>query len=602
MLTSEDIRKKWKEFWEHPERNHKHLPPDKLVPTHWDTTAMFTLAWMQQLVPYLMWKPHPLGKRLYNIQKCIRTNDIEEVGDERHLTFFEMMWNWSLGDYFKKEAITWSRQFLTDYLWIDIDKLGATVFKWEDGIPKDEESKKIWQEQWISPDKIRELGKEDNFWGPAGEVGPCGPCTEIYFDRGDLRGPSDWNLWENDRYLEIRNDVFMEYYKGKKSEEGAEEVGRETSSAFLFRPLPNKNVDTGMGLERITMVMQWVPTVFETDLFVPILQVIEKYAEKDYPLKKLFYNNIQNLSDKEIKNVLSQISSKLTSSKTSSESSSSDFLSFSLQTSTILKRFRIIADHIRSSVFLIGDGVIPSNEWRGYVLRRLIRRLYYNLILLNPNSTLDQVKDFIQEITEVIANKYWPWRSEVKDEKDNIAKVLLEEISKFNQTIKRGLSLIETEFTKLQNKIVPGEIVFKLYDTYGFPVELTQEITQTKGFEIDIDWFKELMQQAKEKSRQATKEVFKRWVDWWAYLEGLPPTEFVWYEQLELENPKLLKDFTVEINWQSQRVLVFDKTPFYAESGGQTADKGEIILDNWEVLKVKDVQKYAGVVLHFVEG
>ena len=561
MLTSEDIRRLRDKFWQ--SKSHKWLPPDKLVPTQGDTTAMFTLAWMQQLVPYLMWKPHPLGKRLYNIQKCVRTNDIEEVWDERHLTFFEMMWNWSLGDYFKKDAINWSVEFLTKYLGIPLNKIGATVFKWEWDIPKDEESKQIWKEVWIEGDRIKELGKDDNFRWPAWEIWPCWPCTEIYFDRGDLRWPADWNLWENDRYLEIRNNVFMEYYKDK---------------SWNYTRLKQQNVDTWMGLERITMVLQEVPTVFETDLFIPILRVVEKFVKKTYPLKDLSYDNIKNLSKNKIISILD-----------------------SVKDSIDLKRFRVIADHIRSSIFLIADGVIPSNEWRGYVLRRLIRRLYYNLILLNPGLNLEDVEKFVDEVVEVIAKKYWPWRQEVKDEKENVKKILFSEITKFDKTIRRGLKLLEDILNTIGESKISWEIVFKLYDTYGFPVELIKEIVESKWLEVDVEGFKNFMKQAQEKSRQATKDIFKRGIDWGKYLEWIPQTEFVWYDQLELDNPKLLKDFAVEIDWKPQRVLVFDKTPFYAESGWQTGDRWVIILDNGEILKVKDVKKYAGVFLHFVE-
>ena len=561
MLTSEDIRRLRDKFWQ--SKSHKWLPPDKLVPTQGDTTAMFTLAWMQQLVPYLMWKPHPLGKRLYNIQKCVRTNDIEEVWDERHLTFFEMMWNWSLGDYFKKDAINWSVEFLTKYLGIPLNKIGATVFKWEWDIPKDEESKQIWKEVWIEGDRIKELGKDDNFRWPAWEIWPCWPCTEIYFDRGDLRWPADWNLWENDRYLEIRNNVFMEYYKDK---------------SWNYTRLKQQNVDTWMGLERITMVLQEVPTVFETDLFIPILRVVEKFVKKTYPLKDLSYDNIKNLSKNKIISILD-----------------------SVKDSIDLKRFRVIADHIRSSIFLIADGVIPSNEWRGYVLRRLIRRLYYNLILLNPGLNLEDVEKFVDEVVEVIAKKYWPWRQEVKDEKENVKKILFSEITKFDKTIRRGLKLLEDILNTIGESKISWEIVFKLYDTYGFPVELIKEIVESKWLEVDVEGFKNFMKQAQEKSRQATKDIFKRGIDWGKYLEWIPQTEFVWYDQLELDNPKLLKDFAVEIDWKPQRVLVFDKTPFYAESWWQTGDRWVIILDNGETLKVKDVKKYAGVFLHFVE-
>jgi len=226
------------------------------------------------------------------------------------------------------------------------------------------------------------------------------------------------------------------------------------------------------------------------------------------------------------------------------------------------------------------------------------------MILLNESIDIKSVEKFINEIVETVVDKYWQWRSELQTEKDNIKKILFEEIKKFDKTIKRWLKLVNEEIKKIKKnweKILNWEIVFKLYDTYGFPVELTREIADNEWLKIDEEGFKKYMKAAKQKSRQATKDVFKRWIDWSKYLNWIPQTQFVWYEQLELENPKLLKDFEVEIDWKKQRILIFDKTPFYAESGWQTADKGEIVLDNWEILKVKDVQKVAGVFLHFVE-
>ena len=447
-MRSEDIRKLRKQFWEDPKRNHKWLPPDKLIPSHWDTTAMFTLAGMQQLVPYLSWKAHPLWTRLYNIQKCLRTNDIDEVGDERHLTLFEMMWNWSLWDYFKKEAIQWSREFLTDYLKIPLEKIGASVFKWEDNIPEDIQSYNLWREQWISEEKIKKLWKEDNFWWPAGEIWPCGPCTEIYVDRGDIWWPADWNIGENDRYIEIWNDVFMEYYKDKD---------------WSYKKLPQQNVDTGMWLERITMIMQQVPTVFETDLFEPIIKVIEKYANKFYPLKEYFWNNLnKNYSKEEI---------------------------LRLNELEDTKRFRIIADHVRASVFLIWDWLIPSNEGRWYVLRRLIRRFFYNLILLNKD--FKDIENFVDEIVDVIANKYWDVRPEVRNEKENIKKVLKEEIIKFNKTINRWLKILDEYISKkLWNKVISWDIDSKKVSTIlrKFLEENLKSISNLDEVFLYLDW------------------------------------------------------------------------------------------------------------------
>ncbi len=578
-ITSEKIRQLWKQFWESSPRDHKRAKPDSLIPSQEDKTVLFTTAWMQQFVPYLMGKPHPLGKRLYNIQKCVRTWDIDEVGDERHLTFFEMMGNWSLWDYFKKEAISWSYEFLTDYLKIPSNKIWATIFKWEKWIPKDEESQKYWQQVGVPAERIKPLGADDNFWGPAWEIWPCGPSTEIYVDRWPAWGPDDRNLGTNDRYIEVWNDVFMEFYKDKQGN---------------YTPLPQKNVDTWMGLERITMIMQEVPTVFETDLFEPIIKVIAKHWMVDYPLEKYFWN-----ADKP--EVVSQLSDSKELSTLSSVEAGEELKKniVYLNSLDLTRRFRIIADHIRSSVFLIADGVSPSNEGRWYVLRRLIRRLYYNFLLLDNKVDPKNVTPFVSEVVDIIAQKYGPWRQNVDTSREQVKKVLLDEISKFQKTISGGMKLL-SKFLSSATKRLDGEIVFKLYDTYGFPAELTQEIAQSKGIDIDWEGFEAQMQKAKDKSRQGTSAVFKRWVDWAKYISWLPQTEFVGYDRLELDWSSLLRDFRVEELWW-QRVLVFDKTPFYPEWGWQKGDKGEIILDDWKRLRVVDTQKFAWVILHFVK-
>jgi len=562
-MQSEQIRKKWKEFWESAPRNHKELKPAPLVPEG-DKTSLFTVAGMQQLVPYLSWKPHPDGKRLYNIQKCVRTPDIDEIGDERHLTMFEMMWNWSLGDYFKKESLTWSVEFLTKVCGIPLEKIGATIFAGDEslGLPEDTEARKILNELGIPDERIRPM--KENWWGPAWEVGPCGPDCEFYVDRWDEFGPADWLMDDNDRYTEIWNNVFMQFYKNED---------------WTFSKLPQQNVDTGMGLERLAMILQKTPTIFETDLFVPIIEKIEKATWIQYPWRDLFYYNIENLPEKEI-------NKKIKSLKNSSENSSD----------LLLKRFRIITDHLRGSLFLTADGVLPSNEWRGYVLRRLIRRAFYNLYLLNPEIDYSQA---VKEIAKAVEEKYAEFRTNLKNP-SSLVEIIVNEMKKFHQTIKKGMEEVRREIRRVQKswqEQLSGEIVFKLYDTYGFPVELTKEIAEVEWLKIDEEWFKKLMQQAKEKSRSNAKDVFKRWIDWAKYLEWISPTEFVWYDQLELENPKLLKYFEVEWN----KVYIFDKTPFYAEWGGQTGDKWEIILDDGTVLKVKDVKKVWGVFLHFVE-
>ena len=543
-MKSEQIRQEWKKFWESAPRNHKELKPAPLVPEG-DKTSLFTVAGMQQLVPYLSWKPHPDGRRLYNIQKCVRTPDIDEIGDERHLTMFEMMWNWSLGDYFKKESLTWSVEFLTKVCGIPLEKIWATIFWWskELGLEEDKEARKILNELGIPNERIRAM--EENWWGPAGEIGPCGPDCEFYVDRGEEFWPADWLMDDNDRYTEIWNNVFMEFYKNQD---------------WTFTKLPQQNVDTGMGLERLAMILQWKKTIFETDLFEWIIKAIENTTWIKYPP---YSTDEDKLSDKE---------------------------------KQITRRFRIITDHLRGSLFLIADGVIPSNESRGYVLRRLIRRAFYNLYLLNKEVDYKKV---VKDIYKAVEEKYWPFRTNLQNN-ENLPNTIIWEMEKFEKTIQKWLKLIENEVRRVKERseeIIWWDVIFKLYDTYGFPFELTKEIAESEWLKIDEEWFKKYMQQAKEKSKANAKDVFKRWIDWAKYLEGIPPTEFVGYEQLELENPKVLKYFEVDGN----KIYIFDKTPFYAEWGGQTGDKWEIILDDGQTLKVKDVKKFAGVYLHFVE-
>ena len=543
-MKSEQIRKEWQKFWEDKNRNHKHLSPAPLIP-QWDKTSLFTVAGMQQLVPYLSGKPHEDGKRLFNIQKCVRTPDIDEIGDERHLTMFEMMWNWSLGDYFKKESITWSVEFLYNVCKIPLEKIWATIFLWnkELWLEEDKEARKILNDCGIPDERIRAM--EENWWGPAGEVGPCGPDCEFYVDRWEEFGKDDWLLDENDRYTEIWNNVFMEFYKNQD---------------WTFTPLPAKNVDTGMGLERLAMILQWKKTIFETDLFEWIIQTIEKQTWKKYPP----YSVDENKLNKEEK--------------------------------WITRRFRIITDHLRGSLFLIADGVLPSNEWRGYVLRRLIRRSFYNLYLLNKDI---DYKKTVKEVYKAVESKYGEFRTNLQNN-ETLSDIIITEMEKFEKTISKWLKLLSEIIKTVENmdsNTLDGEIIFKLYDTYGFPFELTKEIAEEKWLKVDEAWFKKYMQEAKNKSKANAKWVFSRWIDWAKYLEGIQPTEFVWYDNLELKNPKLLKE--IEIDWQ--KIYVFDKTPFYAEWGWQTGDKWEIQLDDGTVLKVQDVKKIAGVYLHFVE-
>ncbi|MBI4691874.1 MAG: alanine--tRNA ligase [Candidatus Terrybacteria bacterium] len=408
-MTSQEIRAKFLKFFK--SKGHTIISSASLIPSETDPTVLFTTAGMHPLVPYLLGEDHPGGRRVANSQKCIRTGDIDEVGDESHLTFFEMLGNWSFGDYFKKETIEWSFEFLTSPKWLGIDskRITITVFEGNQDAPCDEESAKIWQSLGIPKEKIFYKGREDNWWGPAGAIGPCGPDTEMF-----INGTEIWN------------DVFMEY---NKTAEGK------------FEPLKQKNVDTGMGLERIAMVMQGVSSVYETDLFAPVVAKIK--------------SQILNLKSNE-------------------------------------KSIRIIADHIKASVFIIADGVITSNVGRGYVLRRLIRRA------VRHGKLLGIEKDFTKEIAEVVVDIYKEHYPEVKNNESRIMNELENEEKRFKKTLERGLK----EFEK---NVDP----FILFTTYGFPIELTQELAKEKGIEVNIGKFNEQLKQHQEFSRTASAGMFK---------------------------------------------------------------------------------------------
>ena len=522
-FTSQEVRKLRTEFW--TKQNHKELPEVSLIADK-DSTALFNVAGMQPLIPYLMGKEHPMGKRLFDIQKCVRTVDIAEVGDRSHLTFFEMMGNWSLGDYFKKEAVSRSWEFLTKYLQLDPRKLAVTVFAGNEFAPKDEETSWYWQEAGIPEERISYLS--DN-WRSPGPVGPCGPDTEIFYRVGESEFPPEGSNvgTDEDHWMEIWNNVFMEFYRDEK---------------WTLSKLKKQNVDTWMGFERICKVLQEVDTVYETDCFVPAMKVITEQTGKNYEEQG--------------------------------------------------RRFRIIADHSRTSFMLINDGLIPSNVGAGYVLRMIIRRMVYTMYLLK-NFTFEEYQTFFA----LLLKSFEGLRN--FNEKE-IIRVLMDEVKLFTKTIQNGMTLLKDLIEKLkkENKnLIPWEEVFKLYDTYGFPLELTQEIAEEEKMAIDQAGYEKQVKEAKERSRNATKEMFKKGTDWSKYLEGIPQTQFIGYDEVETSDAKLLKDFDVD----GQRVLIFDKTPFYAEMGGQKWDFGTVVLDSGEEVEIKDVQTFAGVSLHLVK-
>ncbi|MBU2263623.1 alanine--tRNA ligase [Patescibacteria group bacterium] len=413
-MISREIRDKFLEFF--TEKGHTVISSASLIPSETDPTVLFTTAGMHPLVPYLLGEKHPAGNRVANVQKCIRTIDIDEVGDNSHLTFFEMLGNWSFGDYFKKEAIEWSWEFLVSPKWLGLnpDKISVSVFSGDKDAPRDEESAKIWQSLGVPKERIFYKGKEDNWWGPAGQTGPCGPDAEMFI-----------------KSTEIWNNVFMQYNKIAEGE---------------YEPLKQKNVDTGMGLERIAMIMQDSASVFETDLFAPIVAKIKSQI-----------SNLKSVDERSI---------------------------------------RIIADHVKAAVFIIADGVEPSNLGRGYVLRRLIRRAIRHGKLLG-------IEDFTKEIAKVVIDIYKDSYPEVEKNKGKIFEELNKEEERFRKTLEAGLK----EFNKLS--IVSGKDAFNLYQTYGFPLEMTKELAQEKELQINKKEFEEEFHRHQELSRTASVGMFK---------------------------------------------------------------------------------------------
>lgn len=440
---SADLRAMFLKFFQ--DHGHAVISSASVIPEN-DPTVLFTTAGMHPLVPYLMGQKHPAGTRLTDVQKCVRTGDIEDVGDFSHLTFFEMLGNWSLGDYFKKEMIPWSWEFLTSekYLGLPKDRLAFTVFAGDKDCPRDEESANLWRSCGVADDHIFYLPKENNWWGPAGVTGPCGPDTEMFIitDKEPC-GPDCSPACSCGRYLEIWNDVFMQY---NKKEDGT------------FEPLAQKNVDTGMGLERTICVLNGKKSVYETDLFENILGKIAELSGKTYG-----------------------------------------------EDEATTKAFRIIADHMRTSTFIMGDdrGVSPANVDQGYVLRRLIRRaVRYGMEIGMPDG-------FTGEIAKVIIEQYKDVYPELKRNEAFVLDQLALEETRFAKTLKQG----NREFEKLAQRVkdgrIDGESAFHLYDTYGFPVEMTCELAKDAGLTVDMEGFKECFKKHQATSQAGAEQRFK---------------------------------------------------------------------------------------------
>ena len=427
-----DLKKLYIDFF--VSKGHKQIPSAPVVPEN-DPSVLFNTAGMQPLVPYLTGKEHPYGTRLCDYQKCIRTNDIDSIGDTYHHTFFEMLGNWSLGDYFKKEAITWSFEFLTKVLNIPVERLAVTVFGGNDILEEDIEAIEIWKSLGIKEDRIAKT-VEDNFW-IAGETGPCGTDTEMFYFRSNDPIPEKFDP-EDERWVEIWNDVFMQYYK--------HEDGRIT-------PLPKKNVDTGMGLERVVAVLEGVNDNYMSSVWKDIIEEIEKISNLPYQGNE--------------------------------------------------KSMRIIADHIRTAVFISSDraGIKPSNTDQGYILRRLIRRAIRHAKALN----IDINSNWEEILANKIMDKYEEYYSEIKDNRSVVLEVLKNEKIKFNRTLEKGLK----EFNKVKDKNIDGLTAFHLFDTYGFPIELTIELAKENGIDVDVDGYHEKFKEHQEKSRAGAENKFK---------------------------------------------------------------------------------------------
>ncbi len=435
-MTAQQLRQKWLEFFK--TKNHTIIPSASLVPEN-DPSVLFTMAGMFPLVPYLMGQEHPGGVRVANVQKCIRTIDIDEVGDDTHLTFFEMLGNWSFGDYFKKDAIEWSYEFLTskDWLNIPVDRLAFSVFAGDDTAPRDEESANVWLSLGVSKERLAYLGVKDNWW-IAGTTGPCGPDTEMFYWIDDgTPAPSNFQETHDDpRWVEIWNDVFMQF---EKKEDGS------------LIPLAKQNVDTGMGLDRTLAVLNGQKSVYDTDLFKKMFEVLAVDQEV--------------MSNDEV------------------------------------RKARIIVDHVRASVFIAGDGVEPSNKERGYILRRLLRRSMVYGKLLNLQGK------WLENLVSVVIAEYEQSYPELRDREQNIVKVLVGEQEKFARTLEKGLKEFEKMF-KVQGRI-SGTDAFNLYQTFGFPVELTVELAQASGQEVDRSEFENEFKKHQNLSRTASAGDFK---------------------------------------------------------------------------------------------
>lgn len=438
-MTANELRTMFVNFFK--ERGHKEIASASLLPEN-DPTVLFTTAGMHPLVPYLLGEKHPSGKRLTDVQKCVRTEDIDEVGDDTHCTFFEMLGNWSLGDYFKQESISMSFDFLTNYLHIPLGKLAVTVFEGDKLAPADVEAEEIWKSFGLKSDQIFRYGRDNNWWGPAGQTGSCGPDTEIFYDMDKPKcGPNCGPSCKCGKYVEIWNNVFLQFNK-------------EIDGTFT--KLKQKNVDTGMGLERVLTILNGKTNVYDTELFIPIMQTLEKILERE--------GKVVSKRDK-----------------------------------------RIICEHIRTITFILGDPmkISPSNTEQGYILRRLIRRIIRLFRKADINA------NYLCELSGVIIKQYGPVYPELEENRAFILEQLQKEYNLFSKTLDEGLKKANRYLDSLeQGGVLSGTLAFKLYDTYGFPVEFTSELASERGYQVDMDGFLKKFEEHQNKSRQGAAGKF----------------------------------------------------------------------------------------------
>jgi alanyl-tRNA synthetase len=434
-MKASELRQKYIEFYK--SKAHAQIPSGSLQPEN-DPTVLFTTAGMHPLVPYLMGAPHPAGKRLVNAQKCVRTQDIDEVGDDWHCTFFEMLGNWSLGDYFKTEAIEWTYEFLTKVLPFKPEQLACTVFAGEGEIPFDETSYNAWLKLGIPKERLFKLPREDNFWGPVGGAGPCGPDSETFFITRDhcvLKNPECSPACKCGRYVEICNNVFMEYEKNKEGK---------------FLKLPKPNVDFGMGLLRVCSILSGARSVYESSIYTPAMTLIKQLAP--------------NLSTQE---------------------------------------HRIVVDHVQAAMFAIADGVAPSNVGAGYIVRRVLRRAFR----LANKAHLDA--QYLDRLVDLFVGVYDGHYQEITSKRNAIVGAIREEEEKFSKALGQGLKHLEKELTRVSGSVIDGKLAFYMFETFGFPLEVTQEIAAERGLKVDVETFNKAFEEHQAKSRMAGEKLFK---------------------------------------------------------------------------------------------